>query len=666
MKRKRTLSFLMALALLTSLLSHAAAVSVSDFNDVSRDSWYYEYVDYVVDRGYFAGTSATTFSPDVTMTRAMFVTVLARLDEADVDNSVSSFVDVPTDTWYTGSVTWASENGIVSGVGNNHFNPEQAITRQEMCVIMDRFIDYYGEKTSQVHETEGSTVLFPDNSQISSWAAAAVGACREYGLINGYDDGYFHPLDNSTRAQVAAVISRLDWLVKPEETPDSTGGSGGGGGGGGGGDTPEPPTEETTSAYRVNAVFSVPDKLSAVALDLQTPSYTVTVSSSGTVTGDKTFREIAVDLVSGENETAIRNAINEVLDKAKTGEPRTLTVNEQRAQVTISNTGVISVAVSMNITDLTDESLARVAVTQDELISLINKLQAGGSIEFTDRDVAALDTLLKRVEQLDEMTDEEIQDKMDQYAAGNSALEQAMEGMTVENVRAAAGSYKEELTEIQQIVESAPAGEPIVIEREPVEMMIAMDLGAYYDQIANRFESSRDSAIDRLEEELKITFADDQRTKAEAVYDLNDPANYIIDNGDGTLTLRSANDYVGLVQENVAAVVDFYDSLDGDEDFYQGLLDRLESKNLGDYDVNYEFATDFAGMLADKSGILAGRSDTQILQGSVSADEDTYGKWLDLLSGRLDSIGSILPGEMPNALADFLGDYTLTLTIDKI
>ena len=71
-------------------------------------------------------------------------------------------------------------------------------------------------------------------------------------------------------------------------------------------------------------------------------------------------------------------------------------------------------------------------------------------------------------------------------------------------------------------------------------------------------------------------------------------------------------------------------------------------------------------MLADKSGILAGRSDTQILQGSVSADEDTYGKWLDLLSGRLDSIGSILPGEMPNALADFLGDYTLTLTIDKI
>lgn len=664
MKKRRPLSFLMALALLTSLLSHAAAVSVSDFNDVSRDSWYYEYVDFVAEKGYFAGTSATTFSPDVTMTRAMFVTVLARLDEADVDNSVSSFADVPTDTWYTGSVTWASENGIVTGVGNNRFNPEQAITRQEMCVIMNRFIDYYGEKTGQVHETEGSTALFPDNSQISSWAAAAVSVCREYGLITGYDDGYFHPLDNSTRAQVAAVISRLAWLVKPEETPDSTGGSGGGGGGGG--DTPEPPTEETTSAYRVNAVFSVPDKLSAVALDLQTPRYTVTVSSSGTVTGDKTFREIAVDLVSGENETAIRNAINEVLNKAKTGESRTLTVNGQRAQVTISSTGVISAAVSMNITDLTDESRVRAAVTQDDLISLINKLQAGGSIEFTEQDVAALDTLLNRVDQLDGMTDEEIQEKMDQYAAGNSALEQAMEGMTVDNVRVAADSYREELTEIQQAVESAPAGEPIVIEREPVEMMIAMDLSAYYNQVANRFESSRDSAIDRLEEELEITFTGGQRTKAEAVYNLNDPANYITDNGDGTLMLRSANDYVGLVQENVAAVVDFYDSLDGDEDFYQGLLDRLESKNLGDYDVTYEFATDFAGMLADKSGILADRSDMQILQGSVSADEDTYGKWLDLLSGRLDSIGSILPGEMPNALADFLGDYTLTLKIDKI
>lgn len=229
MRKKRILSLLMTLVLMTSLLPHAAAVSARNFTDVSEDSWYYEYVDFVTDKGYFAGTSATTFSPDVTMTRAMFVTVLARLDDADIDNSVTAFVDVPTGTWYTGSVTWASENGIVSGIGNNRFDPDGEITREQMCVIMDRFIDYYGEKTNQVHETEGSTALFPDNSQISSWARDAVANCREYGLIAGYDDGLFHPLDNSTRAQVATVISRLAWLVKPEENPNQGGGGGGGG-----------------------------------------------------------------------------------------------------------------------------------------------------------------------------------------------------------------------------------------------------------------------------------------------------------------------------------------------------------------------------------------------------------------------------------------------------
>ena len=89
MRKKRILSLLMTLVLVTSLLPHAAAVSASRFTDVSEDSWYYEYVDFVTEKGYFAGTSATTFSPDLTMTRAMFVTVLARVDDAEIDNSKS-------------------------------------------------------------------------------------------------------------------------------------------------------------------------------------------------------------------------------------------------------------------------------------------------------------------------------------------------------------------------------------------------------------------------------------------------------------------------------------------------------------------------------------------------------------------------------------------------
>ena len=240
MKKQRILSLLLTLALLTTLLPSTLAVSVSDFTDVSEDDWYYEYVDFVTDKGYFVGTSGTTFSPNATMTRAMFALVLARIDEAELDNSVTSFSDVPVNEWYTGAVTWASENGIVAGIGNNQFNPNGEITREQMCVMMDRFIDYFGEKTDQTHEQEGSAEPFPDNDKVSDYAKEAVVSCRAYGLINGFPDGNFHPQEDSTRAEVATVVSRLAWLVKP----DDQGGGGGGGGGGG-------PVGPTATSYTI-------------------------------------------------------------------------------------------------------------------------------------------------------------------------------------------------------------------------------------------------------------------------------------------------------------------------------------------------------------------------------------------------------------------------------
>lgn len=231
---KRLSSLLIVFVLLVSVFPVGVlAASADQFTDVSRDSWYYDYVDYVVDRGYFNGTSDTTFDPNDTMTRAMFVTVLARMDGAEVDNNTSVFSDVPTHTWYTGAVTWASENGIVEGIGNGRYEPNRAITREEMCVIMDRFIEYYGAEHNLTPKRNGSTAAFPDGKQIAAYAREAVANCRAYGLVEGYDDGYFHPQDNSTRAQVAAVIYRLAWLTI-EATDDGNGGNRGNGGGGGG------------------------------------------------------------------------------------------------------------------------------------------------------------------------------------------------------------------------------------------------------------------------------------------------------------------------------------------------------------------------------------------------------------------------------------------------
>ena len=117
------------------------------------------------------GTSDTTFEPNLTMTRAMFVVVMARMDGAEVNNDVSSFSDVPVGTWYTGAVTWATENDLVLGVGNNQFDPNGAITREQMCVLMDRFVDYYGEKTGQTHETveESGRPLMQTRSANTLW-----------------------------------------------------------------------------------------------------------------------------------------------------------------------------------------------------------------------------------------------------------------------------------------------------------------------------------------------------------------------------------------------------------------------------------------------------------------------------------------------------------------
>lgn len=234
MKKKRILSLLMALTLFISLLPHAAAVSARDFTDVSEDDWCYEYVDYVTRQGYFNGTTPTTFAPDRTMTRAMFVVVLSRYDGVDVDNNQSAFTDVEPGAWCAGAINWAAANGIVGGYGDGTFHPNAPVTRAQMCAIMDRFVEYYmDENDVQVTKT-GTVSTLTDQAQIPSYAVSAVRNCQRWGLIYGYSDGTFRPNANSSRAHVAAVIYRLAFLLDNAEPVRPSRPSGGGGGGGGG------------------------------------------------------------------------------------------------------------------------------------------------------------------------------------------------------------------------------------------------------------------------------------------------------------------------------------------------------------------------------------------------------------------------------------------------
>lgn len=222
MKKQRILSALLALCIVFSLVPTALAEKADDFTDVSRSDWYYQFVDYVTSKGYFNGVADKTFAPADNMTRAMFVTVLFRFHGAKGDSRQSAFVDVAPGEWYTAAINWAAANRIVDGVGNGKFAPNDPITRAQMCTMIERYLDLYRKAWKVTLPESGSLSVMVDESAIPAYALAAVKQCQRHGLVNGFEDGTFRPNELSTRAQVAAVIYRMSYLVqnaKPDNTP---------------------------------------------------------------------------------------------------------------------------------------------------------------------------------------------------------------------------------------------------------------------------------------------------------------------------------------------------------------------------------------------------------------------------------------------------------------
>lgn len=247
MKKQRILSALLALCIVFSLVPTALAEKADDFTDVSRSDWYYQFVDYVTSKGYFNGTSETTFAPAENMTRAMFVTVLFRFDGAKGDRSQSAFTDVAPGEWYTDAINWAAANRIVDGVGNGKFAPNDPITRAQMCTMIERYLALYKKAWKVTLPETGSVSVMVDENAIPAYALAAVKQCQRHGLVNGFEDGTFRPNDLSTRAQVAAVIYRMSYLVqgaKPDNTPSVNPGG-----------TVNPPVNPPVTAYTYALYF---------------------------------------------------------------------------------------------------------------------------------------------------------------------------------------------------------------------------------------------------------------------------------------------------------------------------------------------------------------------------------------------------------------------------
>lgn len=261
-------ALILSAALFLGLMPMGMAASVVGFTDVSAGDWYYDSVAFVVGRGLFQGTSSTQFSPHVTATRGMFITVLGRyagvneamwrtgtivIDGAELrvgadpssavlavmarGGSVTilakengwyrvksgsdtgyvlaeylkpdhhAFSDIGYDQYYAGYAIWAYENGIITGDGGpDKFSPLGYVTREQVCTVLGRFAIARGIQLAQTMKP----VSFSDDSTISAWAKENVYAMQRCGVVNGKDGGKFDPHAFTTRAELAVMLHRFD------------------------------------------------------------------------------------------------------------------------------------------------------------------------------------------------------------------------------------------------------------------------------------------------------------------------------------------------------------------------------------------------------------------------------------------------------------------------
>ena len=178
------------------------------FVDVAKTSWYYGNIKYVWQHDIMNGVSDTKFAPESSMTRAMFVTVLYRLEGSPSVEGLATppFTDIGASnySWAYNAIVWAYNTGVTKGTSATTFAPGAAITRQEIVTMLYR---YAGSPA-----VSGS-LIFGDSSVISSWARSAVQWANSIGIITGYPNGNFGPVDATTRGQMAAIVHRYIQLT---------------------------------------------------------------------------------------------------------------------------------------------------------------------------------------------------------------------------------------------------------------------------------------------------------------------------------------------------------------------------------------------------------------------------------------------------------------------
>lgn len=180
------------------------------FVDITGGDWYADAVLFAYEQQLFQGLTATVFSPDTEMNRAMLATVLSRLAGAQGAAPSAGFTDVTVSDWYANAVNWAAGAGIVNGLGDGSFGPNNSVTREQMATMLYRYArDYLGMKVTAA----GDLSVFSDRDQISAYAVDAVAWAVGCGIMNGHSNGTLSPGGTATRAQVASMLQRFSALI---------------------------------------------------------------------------------------------------------------------------------------------------------------------------------------------------------------------------------------------------------------------------------------------------------------------------------------------------------------------------------------------------------------------------------------------------------------------
>lgn len=182
-------------------------INTPAFDDVDSDRWSAKYIYDLYNSNIVSGYSNNMFYPTKNITRAEFVKILAGIAGVTSDelSGSTNFKDVASNSWYSGYVAWAVNNGITDGTSFTTFSPNSNITREQMATMIYRFVTSKGIKLP-----ENETVInFTDANTFSSWATNAIYAIQKAGIISGFDNNSFYPKYNTTREQACKILSLL-------------------------------------------------------------------------------------------------------------------------------------------------------------------------------------------------------------------------------------------------------------------------------------------------------------------------------------------------------------------------------------------------------------------------------------------------------------------------